>query len=170
MTLRLAVGGRALTVEVRRENGTYVATVDGRRHVVDVSQVGASWSLLVGTRSYDVSFAEEPDGVVAVLVDGRRVPVVVESPRRSWYSGRPGGAHGGVAPTGPHHVISPMPGKVVKMLVKPGDPVEPRQGLVVVEAMKMENELRSQWGGTVLEVCVTEGASVETGAILVIVE
>ena len=170
MTVRIEVGGRVLTVEVRRENGGFIATVDDHRHVVDVCQVNGSWSLLLGTRSYDVSFIEEPDGGTAVVVDGRRVPVVVESPRRSWDSRRPGGTHGGAAPTGPHRVVAPMPGKIIKVLVKPGDEVEPRQGLVVVEAMKMENELRSQWGGTVLEVRVTEGASVETGALLVIVE
>jgi biotin carboxyl carrier protein len=61
-----------------------------------------------------------------------------------------------------------MPGKIVKLLVKPGDKVQPRQGLVVVEAMKMENELRARAAGTVSEVRVAEGASVEAGAILVI--
>ena len=63
-----------------------------------------------------------------------------------------------------------MPGKIVKVLVKPGDAVEARQGVVIVEAMKMENELRSPKAGTVSEVRVAEGASVEAGAILVIVE
>jgi biotin carboxyl carrier protein len=63
-----------------------------------------------------------------------------------------------------------MPGKIVKVLVKPGDSVDARQGLVIVEAMKMENELRSQKAGTVSEVRVKEGASVEAGTILVVVE
>jgi biotin carboxyl carrier protein len=63
-----------------------------------------------------------------------------------------------------------MPGKVVKVLVKPGDEVKARQGLVVVEAMKMENELRSPKDGRVAEVLVAEGASVEAGRLLVVVE
>jgi biotin carboxyl carrier protein len=63
-----------------------------------------------------------------------------------------------------------MPGKIVRILVKPGDSVLARQGLVVVEAMKMENELRAPKAGTVAEVRVTEGASVEAGAVLVVVE
>jgi biotin carboxyl carrier protein len=63
-----------------------------------------------------------------------------------------------------------MPGKVVKLLVKPGDEVKARQGLVVVEAMKMENELRSPKDGRVAEVLVAEGASVEAGRLLVVVE
>ena len=63
-----------------------------------------------------------------------------------------------------------MPGKIVKVLVRPGDAVAARQGVVIVEAMKMENELRSQNSGTVSDVRVKEGDSVEAGAILVIVE
>jgi pyruvate carboxylase subunit B len=63
-----------------------------------------------------------------------------------------------------------MPGKVVKLLVKAGDRVEPRQGVVVVEAMKMENELRARAAGTVSEVRAVEGTTVEAGAILVVLE
>ncbi len=63
-----------------------------------------------------------------------------------------------------------MPGKVVKILVKAGDQVKARQGLVVVEAMKMENELRSPKDGRVSDVLVAEGASVEAGRLLVVVE
>jgi biotin carboxyl carrier protein len=63
-----------------------------------------------------------------------------------------------------------MPGKIVKVLVQPGDVVGARQGLVVVEAMKMENELRSQRPGTVADVRVKEGMSVEAGTVLVVVE
>jgi biotin carboxyl carrier protein len=63
-----------------------------------------------------------------------------------------------------------MPGKVVRVLVKVGDEVQPRQGLVVVEAMKMENELRAAAAGRVREVFVSEGQSVEAGTPLVVVE
>jgi biotin carboxyl carrier protein len=63
-----------------------------------------------------------------------------------------------------------MPGRIVKVLVKPGDVVAARQGVVVVEAMKMENELRSPKAGTIGEVKVTEGTSVEAGAVLLVVE
>jgi len=63
-----------------------------------------------------------------------------------------------------------MPGRVVKVLVRAGDPVRARQGLVVVEAMKMENELRSPKDGRVTRVLVDEGAAVEAGRPLVVVE
>ena len=159
------------TVEVRRNIDGFVVSVDGRAHTVDVNDVGGTWSLLLGTRSYEVSFVEGLDGAMMVHVDGQAVPVSIDSARRAWGArgrGARAGATGDAA--GPHRIVAPMPGKIVKVLVKPGDSVQPRQGLVVVEAMKMENELRSQKAGTVSEVRVTEGASVEAGAILVIVE
>jgi len=63
-----------------------------------------------------------------------------------------------------------MPGRVVRILVQPGDEVAARQGVVVVEAMKMENELRSPKAGRVKDVAVAEGASVEAGRVLVVIE
>jgi biotin carboxyl carrier protein len=67
-------------------------------------------------------------------------------------------------------VVAPMPGRVVKVLVAPGESVAARQPLVVVEAMKMENELRAPGPGTVREVRVTDGDPVESGAVLVVFE
>ena len=67
-------------------------------------------------------------------------------------------------------VVAPMPGRVVRVLVSPGDEVAARQGVVVVEAMKMENELRSPKAGKVKEVNVTPGTSVEAGRVLVVIE
>ena len=76
----------------------------------------------------------------------------------------------GGAGKGPQRIVAPMPGKVVKVLVQPGNQVAARQGVVIVEAMKMENELRAPRAGTVSEVKVVEGSSVEAGAILLIIE
>ena len=66
-------------------------------------------------------------------------------------------------------IVAPMPGRVVKVLVAPGDAVQARQGLVVVEAMKMENELRAPRAGTVAEVRVREGAPVDANVVLVVI-
>ena len=117
------------------------------------------------TRSYEVAFSPTAEGGMTVHIDGVPVEVSINRMRRT-------GATAAAHPTdgGPQRVTAPMPGKIVKLLVKPGDKVQPRQGLIVVEAMKMENELRARAAGTVSEVRVTEGASVEAGAILVILE
>jgi biotin carboxyl carrier protein len=146
---------------VTRNGERFVVTVDGRAHEVDVSTTNGISSLVSGTRSYEVAVHGN-----TAFVDGVPVEVVVSRARPAW--ARAGGSH--AAGDGPRQVVAPMPGKIVKLLVKPGDHVEPRQGLVVVEAMKMENELRARAAGTVAEVRVVEGTTVEAGAILVILE
>ena len=76
---------------------------------------------------------------------------------------------GGVSGDGPQRIAAPMPGKVVRVLVRPGDAVGVRQPLIVVEAMKMENELRAGRSGTISEIHVKEGASVDAGALLMVI-
>jgi biotin carboxyl carrier protein len=161
VTLYVDANGRRYAVGVTRRDGVFLVSVDGRQCEVDVKETGGVLSLLVGTKSYEVSV-----DAGTVHVDGIPVEVAIVSPRPSW--ARAAAASGGTG--GPQRVTAPMPGKIVKLLVKPGDRVEPRQGLVVVEAMKMENELRARAAGTVAEVRAIEGTTVEAGAILVILE
>ena len=197
MILRIESGGRTRAVDVSRSGNRFLVSIDGRQHEVDVKEIDGILSLLIGPpeggpydgdartrdvgagfsrpfRSYEVSIAPAADGAVGpsaaegmmVHVDG--VPVAVSIiPSRA---ARGGSGKGAAVAEGPQRVTSPMPGKIVKVLVKPGDKVDARQGLVVVEAMKMENELRARAEGTVTEVRVTEGSSVEAGAILVVLE
>ncbi len=170
MTYEVEVNGRSRRVEVERASGGYVVTVDGRRHVVDVTPINGALSLILGDgRSFEVSVAEQPQssGQVNVHVNGRVVTATVGTSRAAWgHRGQEGSATG----AGPQRVSAPMPGKVVKLLVKPGDKVVSRQGVVVVEAMKMENELRSPKDGIVADIKVAEGALVEAGAVLVVIE
>jgi biotin carboxyl carrier protein len=132
----------------------------------DIVRTGDTWSILLGTRSYEVTIVEEAPGELAVSVEGQIVRVA--APR----VGTTARVRGREAETrqGPQPVTAPMPGRIVKVLVKAGDMVAARQGLIVVEAMKMENELRSPKAGTVTEVRVTQGQSVEARAVLVVVE
>jgi biotin carboxyl carrier protein len=166
--IHVTAGSRTRGVDVRWNGQRFLVILDGRQHEVDVKVINGVWSMLVGAppgpaRSYEVAFAPSAEGATTVHVDG--VPVEVSINRRP-------GAATAADPTsgGLQRVTAPMPGKVVKLLVNPGDKVQPRQGLIVVEAMKMENELRARAAGTVSEVRVKEGASVEAGAILVILE
>ena len=184
MTLHLTAGGRTRSVDVSRNGDRFAVSLDGRQHEVDVKVITGVWSMLlerakagthdpdhVGaglsrpTRSYEVAFSQSAEGALIVHVDGVPVEVTINQMRRTATSvaSHPAGE-------GAQRVTAPMPGKIVKLLVKPGDKVQPRQGVVVVEAMKMENELRAGAAGTVSEVRVSEGASVEAGAILVILE
>lgn len=121
------------------------------------------WSLIPGSRQRELRV--EPDGdEFRVTLRGRSVRLRVEDPR-SW-----NGATSGKGAAGAAKVASPMPGRVVRVLVETGHLIEAGQGVVVVEAMKMQNELKSPIAGTVTQVQVSEGANVKGNQILVVVE
>ena len=147
-------------------SGRYLLTINGARHLVDAVPLDhGAVSLLIDGRSYDVELDEVGDEV-QVLVDGQVVAVDVADERALRL--RAGAASFTV--TGKVTLTAPMPGKVVRVLVAPGAAVTEGQGLVVVEAMKMENELKSPKAGTVVEVFAKEGSAVEANAKLLTVE
>ena len=171
MELQIEIGGRirALAVEVR--DGQYRVTSDGETWLADVGIVdAATYSLIFPDRghvSQEVGVADSgSNGDFSVhLASG------VTTVRSLTGGGRFGGRGAQAAQAvGTQQVVAPMPGKVLRVLVKPGDQVKARQGLVVVEAMKMENELRSPKDGRVVSVPAIEGMSVEAGRLLVVVE
>ncbi|MCU0695575.1 MAG: biotin/lipoyl-binding protein [Myxococcaceae bacterium] len=144
----------------------YLITLDGERLEVEAQALpGGAMTLRLGARTVVAEFEERGDEV-GVLLSGQvsRFDVVDER------KGRLRAATASFEAEGKQTVLSPMPGKVVKVFVKPGDAVTEGQGLVVVEAMKMENELKSPKAGTVVEVFAKEGSAVENGAKLVVVE
>jgi len=186
MIFEIVIGERLRTVGIVRKGSVLHVDLDGRTHIVDARRVSDSIvSMLVQldgasspARSVDAAFASQPparrgagDGGAAgdfdVHLDGMTIPVQI---RPAGSFGRPKKDGPGAHATGPQRVTSPMPGKVVRVLVKPGDHVKARQGLVVVEAMKMENELRAARDGRVRDVAVAEGQSVDAGASLLVVE
>jgi biotin carboxyl carrier protein len=176
VTYEVEIGARTRSVRVARTAAGFDVTVDGRERRIDAVPIGrAAWSLLIGGRSYDVGVVEARAGALTVYVNGRMVPVTVGGPlrgrRREASRGQiPGIDQAGSDPARPLAVTAPMPGRVVKVLVKAGDAVRARQGLVVVEAMKMENELRASRAGIVREVRVAEGAAVEAQTVLLVID
>jgi len=165
--LELNVAGRVRIVSVERRGAALAVTLDGQPVDVDVASLGTRrYSLrMTGTgQQHDVAVTTTgTGGQVDVAVGGTIVPV---TRRVEGVGGRSAGA---AAADGPQRLCAPMPGKVVRILVKPGDVVALRQGVVVVEAMKMENELRAGRAGIVRDVCVVEGASVDAGTPLVVI-
>lgn len=159
------VNGTVKQVIVHRVDGRFSVAVDGREWSVDAIRTDASsLSLLVGTASYEVSLTRDAAaGPLVATLDGVRLLVGVDT-RRRWR--RKDAGTGGV---GPQRMVAPMPGKVARVLVRPGDAVRPRQPLIIIEAMKMENELRATSEGVVSEVHAQEGQSVDAGALLLIV-
>jgi biotin carboxyl carrier protein len=164
LILEAKVDSRCFRVEVKPREGGYLVTVDGRSLPIDARETSAgALHLLVEGRGYDVGLARHPSGYQ------------VEMPSGSWLvqlapigSGR--SAPGAKAGVGPVKVTAPMPGRLVRVLVAAGQEIAAGQALVVVEAMKMENELRAPRAGRVAELLVQEDQAVEAGALLAVLE
>jgi len=156
---RLAVKGAGSPVPVH---------IDGKIYDVDFSAGdGSLLSLIVMGRSYEADVVEEVEGVLTVWVEGKlhRIEYQEEGrrPRRS--VGVTGQDMGG-----PQMIVAPMPGKVVALLVSPAEEVSAGQGVIVIEAMKMENELKASRPGVIKEIKVREGDAVRGGDILIVIE
>ena len=164
MLFDATVDGRTIRVEVRARAGGYVVTLDGRDLEVDHQETGPHFvSLLIGGRSYEAGLEKRPDGYDVVLAED-----VLHVELRG--ASQAASAVARKADAGPARVLAPMPGRLVRVLVQPGQQVQAGEGLLVMEAMKMENELRSPRSGRVAELPVREGQAVETAALLVVVE
>ncbi len=170
MTFEIELSGRLRHVSIERSRpGRYRVSLDGVVHEVDAARVGAhGLSLLLddGT-SMSRELQVVPSGSVAELlvgIDGRTVAVGVNARRTRRR------ANAEVDADGEQTITAPMPGRVVRVLAAEGDEVAAGQAVVVVEAMKMENELRSPKSGRVTRVAVTPGMSVEGGRVLIVVE
>jgi biotin carboxyl carrier protein len=138
-------------------------TVDGRLVEADAILISrGAYSILIGGRSLEVT-AEETSNGLLLRANGREFQVKIIDPR-SWRRGR--GA--GIELEGRQQLVAPMPGKIVRVLVAAGQQVSAGQGLLVIEAMKMQNEIRSPKSGTV-EKLAREGQTVNAGEVLAIV-
>ncbi len=138
-----------------RVNGTPTSPTTG----ASVERVADGlYSVLLDGTSYEVRVLGN-----TITVNNHPFDVEIEDPRRWKRSGSAAGAHGRAT------INSPMPGKVVRLLVQLGDQVEAGQGIVVVEAMKMQNELKSPKAGRVAEIRVSENDGVAAGTVLVVI-
>jgi biotin carboxyl carrier protein len=156
--------GHELEIEELAAN-TYRVKLGDKSFDVDLRRThGSSFLALVGNRTFDFSISAEGDDLLLISRHGvNRVTLVDKSRRRLQ-------APGERVITGRVELKAMMPGRVVNVLVKPGDEVAADQGIVVVEAMKMENELKSPKAGKVVEIKVSVGQAVEKGEILAVIE
>jgi biotin carboxyl carrier protein len=166
MQYEFDVGGRRRQVVINRTGDGFAVTVDDHTHHVDVARIGAHTMSLILDNVWpaDASITvDRAHGQLTVHVAGVAVPVALNGRRR--YGRKDEGAG-----SGPQRLAAPMPGKIVRVPVAVGDSVRTRQPVMVVEAMKMENELRASRDGTVAEIHVREGMSVEAGALLIVIQ
>ena len=165
MTFDVEIDGRSARLEVHRGRDAYRFRLgDQEERLAQLAEVEPGiYSVLIGGRSYE-AHVEPGEDCAWVTLRGRRFRVAVTDPRR-WLRGGPGAL-------GHEHenIVAPMPGKIVRVLVKPGDTVAAGQGILVVEAMKMQNEMKTHRAGQVAAIPVHEGETVAAGAVLATIE
>ncbi len=166
MTYEVLIDGKPHKVELERLGNLWTCHVDGREILLDAAMTARDvLSILVGNRAYEAKREYSLNGELHVIIGSERFATEVRDPR-SLRSRRAGAASG----EGPQKITAPMPGKVVRLLVKEGEAVEAGQGVIVVEAMKMQNEIKSPKKGTVQKIAVPEGGSVTSGDTLAVIE
>jgi len=158
-------GEKKFVVDLERDGSVWRASIDGRPLAIDVAEISPYCiAILLDGQSFEISVAPSPDGKLKLQTHAQEFIAEVVDPR-AWSSRQ----HGGGEAEGRQQIVAPMPGKIVRVLVQAGDHVEAGQGLLVVEAMKMQNEIRSPKSGTVERVLVSEGQPVNAGEILCVI-
>lgn len=166
MKYEVLLDGKTRVVELAREDGGWKITLDGNLLDANAVEVAPNtFSVLLNGRSHQVRVAPQSDGSLTLHTDVGEYRAEVTDPR-SWRGRR----HGALEAEGRQQITAPMPGKVVRLLVTQGDTVEAGQGLMVVEAMKMQNEIRSPKSGKIVKLCAAEGQAVNAGEVLLWVE
>jgi pyruvate carboxylase subunit B len=164
----VTIDGEDFELEVDRSNGGTEVRLGDRTERADLVRIGGSpvYSLILGDSSYEIS-VHQRNGDLEIVVGGQTYTARVLDERAMKIAAAGGGAAEGAAG---EVVKAPMPGVVVGVAVGVGDEVSAGQGVVTLEAMKMENELKSASGGTVREVRVEVGQGVSQGEPLVVIE
>jgi biotin carboxyl carrier protein len=162
MKFDVQIAGKTRTVELQLDSDRWQISLDGVALDADAVEISPNvFSILLNGESYEVRLAAANDGKLTLQTRHHEFVAQVIDPR-AWRGRR----HGPVEAEGRQQIVAPMPGKVVRLLIKTGDKVEAGQGLLVVEAMKMQNEVRSPKTGTVERLLAKEGQAVYAGDIL----
>jgi biotin carboxyl carrier protein len=164
MTYEVAIDGKSYRLELSRADGRWSCRLEGREIEADAVLVRADvLSLRVGNKAYEVK-REQVAGEQQLWVGSSRFAAEVRDPRSLRGRAR------AMDDSGPIKLTAQMPGKVVRVLARQGTQVEAGTGVIVVEAMKMQNEIKSPKKGTIQKILATEGAAVNAGDVLAIVE
>jgi len=163
MTYEVIVNGKTMQVAISRSDSGLTAAVNGKPVSLDLKATSSgTLSLLLDGISYEL---RQDKSSSQVAVNGRRFDVEVRDPRSLRARRSAAGAD-----TGPRKITAPMPGKGVRVVAAAGAEVEANQGVIVIEAMKMQNELKSPKKGRVQKILAAEGATVNAGDTLAIVD
>jgi biotin carboxyl carrier protein len=166
MTYDIIVDGKTHHVEVTRGEKLWSCKVDDQEMEVDAALTARDvLSVLVGGKAYEIKRERSLQGELHMVIGSARYAVDVQDPRSLRTRRAVAGAE-----AGPQKIKAAMPGKIVRILVSEGDDVEAGQGVIVMEAMKMQNEMKSPKAGRVQKVLTAEGSTVNAGDTLAVVE
>ena len=168
MKLQATIAGLELAVEVRRQGEVVTATIDGRVYELEARQSGSTFVLRTSEgKVFDcrVEGKAVSGETVDVFVGPRQYAVALTDPKRLRST-----AAAGIHADGAARIIAPMPGKVVRVMIEQGAQVEAGAGVIVVEAMKMQNEMKAPKAGVVVTLNATVGATVNGGDVLAVIE
>ncbi|HMF57397.1 MAG TPA: biotin/lipoyl-containing protein [Pyrinomonadaceae bacterium] len=168
MKLIAEIDGEERNVEIRREGSRVVAVIDGREFEIEAHEIGSGNYLLKnGNSVYECRAGQSQAGrdsfEVYVGTDAFHVTLIDTKRLRT-------AARAGAHADGSAEIVAPMPGKVVRVIAEKGAQVEAGDGIVVVEAMKMQNEMKSPRAGTIIAINVQQGATVNAGDVLAVIE
>jgi|SRR5690349_6440506 len=165
MTYEVAIDGKQYHLELERDRGRWVCRLNGREIQMDAVLARPDVvSVLIDGKAYEIK-RERTATDMHLWVGSARYEAVLRDPRS--LRSRKGGA---ADEKGPKKLLAPMPGKIVRVLIAEKGEVEAGQGILVVEAMKMQNELKSPKKGIVQKLAVRDGDNVNAGDVLAVVE
>jgi biotin carboxyl carrier protein len=162
MKWEVRIGKQTRVVELEREDDRWRIALDGQPVDADAVEIAPNiFSILLRGQSHEIRVTPAPNGALTLQAGSEEFTAEVIDPR-AWSGRRQSAAEA----EGRQQIVAPMPGKIVRLLVKAGDTVEAGQGLLVVEAMKMQNEIRSPKSGVVERLLAEEGQTVNAGEVL----
>jgi biotin carboxyl carrier protein len=171
MKLKGSLSGNLHEISLCLAEGAVDVAVDDRHYDLQFRELASGEYLLIsGSKVYKCRVSSHAGSVAggqsfAVVLRGQTYEVAVVDPKRLRSGESSGGHHAGAA-----EIVSPMPGKIVRVLLHAGDKVEAGAGIIVVEAMKMQNEMKAPKTGTVVSINADEGETVNAGDVLAVVE
>lgn len=168
MKLKAAISGIEHDVTLHLEGEGVAVAIDDRHYTLELRELSRGEYLLInGSKVYKCRVEQRHTGSesLAVVIRGRSYEVAIIDPKRL-RSGQSAAAHH----TGAAEIVSPMPGKIVRVLAEAGETVEAGAGIIVVEAMKMQNEMKAPKAGVVVSINAAEGATVNAGDVLAVIE
>lgn len=166
MTYDVVVDGKTHRLELTRGERTWLCKIDDQPMEIDAALTARDvLSVLVGGKAYEIKRERSLQGELHMVIGSARYAVDVQDPRSLRTRRAAAGAE-----AGPVRVTAPMPGKIVRIMVSEKEEVKAGQGIITMEAMKMQNELKSPKDGKVQKILTAEGSTVNPGDALAIIE